>query len=627
MIAETLTRADLISRWATLGVEPEGLKLDIHGTLRAPSTLRKRPGHTQTTATPSDATEEVLGEGAMGVVVLTQQPELRRQVAVKRLKAGVASTANAEALRREARLVGNLEHPNIVAVHDLTGGPSGAAPQMVMKRIEGVTWSALLRDPTLARDYAGSSVDDLLTFHLRVLMRVCHALRFAHARSVLHLDVKPDNVMVGRYDEVYLVDWGIAAGFGPEAASRSWLTPTSEVRNVCGTPAYMAPEQVTGQGTTLGPYTDVFLLGAVLHEVVTGRRFHCGADVLATLVQAWVASPKVYGPEVPSELAALIARATARERADRLISVDEFLAGLTAFVAHRASTKLSDAADGQWRTAVEDGGSTVDRTLAECRFGYRQALSIWEDNDEARAGLQQLLLTLIDRALDDGRVDQARNYLGELVIPAPEVAARVATEEQAHVVAAHQAWTLERQMDERMFMGPRSLAAFLTGLTWLVANVGLGVMIRAEIVPAETGTLFGLAGGAFVAYLLGAVPFRKTLLRTKFNRIPILQLGAGILLSVVLWWMALIVGLDVYKTMTLSLIFYANYMLALAVAMDLRVAWCVLPIIGGAIFAVLYPTAVFDVVGCVGLVVGLILARLWRPRGKAVTLADWRRDE
>jgi serine/threonine-protein kinase len=156
-----------------------------------------------------------IGEGGMGRVLLARQRSLARDVAIKTLKDD-ASPRDRAALVREARVSGSLEHPGIVPVHTL-GADGAGRPLLVMKRIVGVDWETLLRNPDHAawRTVIGEA-GDRLDASLEILGRVCRALELAHDRGVIHRDVKPSNVMVGSFGEVYLVDWGLATAKGTE---------------------------------------------------------------------------------------------------------------------------------------------------------------------------------------------------------------------------------------------------------------------------------------------------------------------------------------------------------------------------------------------------------------------------
>jgi serine/threonine-protein kinase len=214
---------------------------------------------------------DTLGEGGMGRVLLARQRSLARDVAVKVLKPETADADGALSLLREAVVMGGVEHPNIVPVHAL-GRDDRGHPVLVMKRIEGTSWRALLDDdahPTWTALLAAHG--DRVSAHLEVLMRVADAAHFAHARGVIHRDIKPENVMVGAFGEVYLVDWGIAIRVG-----RTQPDGDGAFR-IRGTPAYMAPEMIGGDPTRLDARTDVYLLGATLHEVLTRTPRHRGA--------------------------------------------------------------------------------------------------------------------------------------------------------------------------------------------------------------------------------------------------------------------------------------------------------------------------------------------------------------
>lgn len=135
--------------------------------------------------------EGPIGEGGMGVVHLARQVSLDRRVAIKFLRPDRGSTHDVEQLLSEAWTAGKLEHPNILPIHALALTADGK-PVIVMKRIEGVTWSALLRDPGAMEAHAPGKVP--LDEHLRILTQVCHAVHFAHTRGVVHRDLKPENV-------------------------------------------------------------------------------------------------------------------------------------------------------------------------------------------------------------------------------------------------------------------------------------------------------------------------------------------------------------------------------------------------------------------------------------------------
>ncbi len=259
-----------------LGASTLERKLDLHGTI---------------------------GEGGMGIVHLGTQRALGREVAVKSIKDEHKSEHAVLKLLREAWITGGLEHPNVVPVYDIALDPDGS-PLIVLKKIEGVDWATLMHDARTVRDRFGA--DDLLDWNLRILMQVCNAVRYAHSRRVLHRDLKPENVMIGPFGEVYVVDWGIAVSLEDDGSGR--LPLASEAREMAGTPLYMAPEMLGGTESRLSERTDLYLIGAILYEIVSGQPPHQGTAFME-LVSSIVLSDPELPDDAPEELARIIRRA------------------------------------------------------------------------------------------------------------------------------------------------------------------------------------------------------------------------------------------------------------------------------------------------------------------------------
>src|SRR5690606_26732115 len=155
---------------------------------------------------------------------------------------------------------------------------------LVMKRIEGVPWSTLARDPS--HPVWDEVRGDRLVHHLRVLLSVCRAVELAHDRGFLHRDVKLANVMLGRFGEVYLLDFGLAISLEEARAH--------PIEAIQGTPQYMAPEMLD-PARSLDERSDVFLLGATLHHLLTGRPRHDGESYGAVLFAAAASAPCQHG--------------------------------------------------------------------------------------------------------------------------------------------------------------------------------------------------------------------------------------------------------------------------------------------------------------------------------------------
>ena len=255
---------------------------------------------------------ETLGEGGMGVVRRGLDTRLGREVAIK-----VLTHHNAAAHARfvaEAKVTASLEHPNVVPVHDI-GVDDDGRPFLVMKWVRGRSLTALTA--TLDEHDA-----------LDLFRKVCDAVAFAHARGVLHRDIKPENVMVGAFGEVTLLDWGLAYSMGraPQGASQ-----------IAGTPAYMAPEQVSGQLDALDVRTDVYGLGALLYELMTRHAPFSGPaeEVLDQVRRGAPPSPRRRRPTLSRELEAIILRAMSPRPEERYPSVLALRADIDAVLTHR----------------------------------------------------------------------------------------------------------------------------------------------------------------------------------------------------------------------------------------------------------------------------------------------------
>jgi serine/threonine-protein kinase len=273
-----------------------------------------------------------LGRGSMGHVHFASDRNLLRQVALKRLdKEYTTNPVYRQGFIAEAQITGQLEHPNIVPVHELAVDEHGV-PFFTMKLVQGVSFSAWLAEPAHP---VGST--ERLERGLEILLKVCDAVAYAHHRGVIHRDLKPDNIMVADFGQVYLMDWGVALLRGSPVPASAERRPQPNAGPV-GTPAYMSPEQARGDPDKMDERTDVFGLGAMLYELVTGKlcygnpaparvillRAHMGS-----VVPVDVAAP---GGGVPRRLHAIIERAIDPDPEKRHPSVVDLQRDLRAFV-------------------------------------------------------------------------------------------------------------------------------------------------------------------------------------------------------------------------------------------------------------------------------------------------------
>jgi serine/threonine-protein kinase len=327
---------------------------------------------------------ELLGEiarGGMGVVLLARDPALGRELALKVLLDRRAD--HPEIQRRfleEAQVAGQLQHPGIVPIHELGRFPDGRA-YFTMKLIEGRTLAALLRE----RPDPG----DELPHFLKVFEQVCQAVAYAHAHGVVHRDLKPLNVMVGAFGEVQVMDWGLAKVVGPStrpdvlnsdallATTRDYVSAGAEADctqpgQVLGTPAYMPPEQARGEIELLDERADVFGLGAILCEILTGSPPYRGAgtqEVLQRAVRADLsgARERLDGCGADADLIVLARACLSPSREDRppnAGAVVEALTGYLAGVQERLRQAEIERAAAQARAAEERKRRQVQLALA-----------------------------------------------------------------------------------------------------------------------------------------------------------------------------------------------------------------------------------------------------------------------
>jgi serine/threonine-protein kinase len=438
-----------------------------------------------------------LGEGGMGEVHLAEQRSLGRRVALKRIKTGVEPSLAGAALLHEARITGALEHPSIVPVHAL-GVDEVGRPVMVMKRIEGTTLRELLADPEHPRWDLERRRGDHLEMVVRALVNVCHALELAHSVGVIHRDIKPDNVMLGPFGATYLLDWGIAMRVDDRTEP-----------SLAGTPAYLPPEMVDPSVGEVGVLADVYLLGATLHEALTGRPRHGGATIVEVLEQARASAPVAYASEVPVELAELANRATRRDPAERPASVAEFRRGLEDYLGHGASRDLSTAAA---KTLLEAGGAEPDKVrslLLEARLGFAMAQRTWPDNPDAAQGLQRALEAMIERELSDGSANAARELYDALATPRPDLETRIEEARRTADAIAEKAAAaaeLERQMD--VSIAAKSYAWFF-GIMILALAVSMSLWTPDRLMAGSTISMIAEDVGVVCVVLVAAFFLRR----------------------------------------------------------------------------------------------------------------------
>jgi serine/threonine-protein kinase len=325
--------------------------------------------------TPTQAGRfRLLGEiarGGMGIVLRAHDPELNRALAVKVvLPQYRGDPAITRRFLGEAQLAGQLQHPGVVPVHDLGRLPDGR-PFFAMKLIEGRTLAQLLRErPDPGHDRPR---------FLRYFEAVCQAIGYAHSRGVIHRDLKPANVMVGAFGEVQVMDWGLAKRLGERPPSGQPSSGsdgpggsplTTQAGTLMGTPAYTPPEQASGAVEQLDERSDVFGLGAILCEILTGQPPYVGQDELRVrCMAAWAelasAQARLRGCGADAELVGLALACLAPKPADRPRDARAVAEALTAHLdGAQARLRQAELAEAAARARAAEEAKRRRLTLA-----------------------------------------------------------------------------------------------------------------------------------------------------------------------------------------------------------------------------------------------------------------------
>lgn len=393
------------------------ISFDTGSVAAQPSSDSADPARVETAAGERFRKLKLHAAGGLGEVIIARDEQLQRDVALKQLQNQFADEqSKRQRFVLEAEVTGALEHPGIVPVYSL-GADRNGRPFYAMRFIRGESFRKAAKN--LHEDVATPLVGRRqLPFRrlIEALIRVCQAMEYAHRRGVLHRDLKPDNIMLGRHGEVYVVDWGMARIMGaPDEAPVSKSEALSEVlvdaKNLSGssdeqtgmalgTPAYMSPEQAAGEVRTLTPASDVYSLGATLYYLLCGKSpFDSHAEDMITILRRVragdFAPPQQVSADLPRELNAVCLRAMALQPADRYTSASAFAGELQSWlddepVTAAAPTRVEQV--GRWfrkhrSLAVVLGGSlaavaTLSTLSAVVIERYRQQAVILADDNQ-----------------------------------------------------------------------------------------------------------------------------------------------------------------------------------------------------------------------------------------------------
>jgi serine/threonine protein kinase len=353
--------------------------------------------------------EREIARGGMGAVLRAVDSDIRREVAIKYLLDQSDPGKKARFIE-EAQITGQLEHPNIVPIHEL-GIDAKKRLFFAMKMVKGRSLAQVLDE--LRSDPKAAEKAYSLGRLLAIFVNVCHALAYAHSRGVVHRDLKPANIMIGDFGEVYVMDWGLAKVLKHEPAapareetpsivgatgsqvltSREIDADLTQEGAVLGTPVYMAPEQATGRVNEIDARSDVYALGAILYELLTLQppidKEGGYLAILMRVAAGEIVPPEQRAPErakagkVPRELAAVARKAMALRPPDRYASVEALRRDIERFLEGRSvSAKEDTLREMAWRLVRRNKAISIVSTAALVLIAFVWGRSAWISHEE-----------------------------------------------------------------------------------------------------------------------------------------------------------------------------------------------------------------------------------------------------
>jgi serine/threonine protein kinase/WD40 repeat protein len=391
-----------------------------------------------------------LGEGAMGFVYSARQFALNRIVAFKTAKPQFQENDSARRqFLYEAQITAELDHSNIVPIYELGATKEGKLFYS-MKLVDGTEWIKVMRQNSLERN-------------LEIFMKVADAVAYAHAKGIIHRDLKPENTMLSRYGEVFVTDWGTAVNLtkmvtrletvalvgerklnvenansfsagdrivihdGESEIARCEvqridpinrnqlclrkpidcdLEPSPKLRiakqfnPIAGTPCYMAPEMAEGRFAQIGKKCDIYVLGGILFDIITGRPPHVGKSKEECLFSAL--KNQIVKPKTSNPLLDIAYQALETDPKDRFPSIEAMQESIRKYQRNAESITISKQAAEHFQQAVaSDDYELFNRSI----FGYQNALDLWAENTTASTGLNEAHLEYIKSALKRGDFD------------------------------------------------------------------------------------------------------------------------------------------------------------------------------------------------------------------------------
>ena len=350
--------------------------------------------------------EYKIGEGGLGQVDAAKQLCFNRRVAIKRVRSDRGNEIAEEQLKKEAQLMGELEHPAIPPVH-LVGVDDSEQIALIMKFIQGNSWLEIMK-----RDRLKFNENELPQWyvdkHLNYFLRIGEALEFAHQKLIIHRDIKPENVVIGDYGEVYLIDWGIACKLNNEMEYLG--------SSYAGTPCYASPEMVSNN-PVWDVKSDVYLMGATLYQIISGKPPHLGKSAFDVFKKILNEPTPVLSADYPSTLRSICSCSMSKDPEERYTSVHSMLEDVRFYLTQGELTELHALATEDLQIikslaeSEDEFSDEIEVVGGRCRFRLEEISLRWPDNRKVKLQLLECLQILIADAVKKKRLAVARTLL------------------------------------------------------------------------------------------------------------------------------------------------------------------------------------------------------------------------
>ena len=333
----------------------------------------------------------ILGKGGMGLVYLATQNSVKREVALKVIREEKQTYAFSKHFFYEAEITAHLEHPNINPVYELGRTPKGIFFYS-MQYIQGTPWEKKIRE---------NSIDE----NLEIFDKLCDAIAFAHSKDIIHMDIKPDNVQLGRFGEVYAVDWGVASNLKRPESIRC-----------AGTWQWISPEVARGDKSKIGKGSDIYLLGGILFLIVSGDHPRMPKDPSVKMGQSGLAKAAQTNIIQPTDckdpMLAVALKALETDPVQRFAKVEDLQQAIYAIQKERANIKSSQELTERSIVLADEAKTQGDYDrFNRSLFGLKDAIELWHKNPDASNELKKVRLAYGQCAFEKGDYDLALQTL------------------------------------------------------------------------------------------------------------------------------------------------------------------------------------------------------------------------